>query len=147
MSEVVFKDLISAIKTSVVEASDMVARKQVENFQSLYFQKDGTPNTVKMRLPSSKFEGDQPKEIEVPLICIAPTSSFKLKEISLDFSVEFTELFGPSKDNGKNDSLHARLVAGKLEHPNTANISIKIEGSDPPEGVLRINDYFTKFLP
>ena len=86
---------------------------------------------------------------------LAPQSSIKIKELTMDLKVKLNN-FGKresrcgggifkNKDAG---AIGADLGSSILPTRNNyANLKIVFEGSDPPEGVVRLNNNLIKQIP
>ena len=103
------------------------------------------------------------RTLSVPKLCVVPLSSLKLKEISVDFKVK---LYGKialkkSEPQQQTNALKGATSGqrppqetgylgyipglGRRDSPdNYAQISLKFESEDPPEGLMRISDQLTK---
>jgi hypothetical protein len=95
------------------------------------------------------------ENVDVPLITLAPQSSIKIKELRMDLKVRLNS-FGKreSKSGGgifcKKDAgaINADLGSSILPTKNNyANLTITFEGSDPPEGLVRLNNNLIKQIP
>ena len=114
---------------------------------SKYVNKDGTPKCMKMVVNG--------ETINVPLATLAPQSSIKIKELTMDLKVKLNN-FGKRKSRigggifCKEDAgaIGADLGSSILPTRNNyANLKITFEGSDPPEGVVRLNNHLIKQIP
>jgi hypothetical protein len=148
----IFDDLLEAIQSSIIQAQSL-SQHQYLTLLKEYFDKDNKPIMVEMKVPSynpqSSSEDDSSKDgfetIYVPRICLVPLSSLRIKELDIKFQVQFAELIKGGEQKAGH-SLFARLPFGKVEN-HMADVEIKFEGTEPPEGVLRINQHLVKFLP
>ena len=95
------------------------------------------------------------EKVMVPLMTLAPQSSIKIKELTLDLKVKLNN-FGKreSKCGGgifrKKDAGAISADLGSSIFPsknNYANLKITFEGTDPPEGVVRLNNNLIKQIP
>ena len=106
----------------------------------------GEPEILTLNLPYiDPSETDvQYKEVKVPTLCLVPFNSVKIKDIEVEAEVEFQNV--KSEDGGK--KISARLRGGGFgRKANKAKIKIRVEGGDPPEALLKLNDTLVKVLP
>ncbi len=94
-------------------------------------------------------------KVSVPLITLSPQSSIKIKELTMELKVRLSN-FGKreSKCGGgifrKKDAGAVGVDLGSSILPtknNYANLKITFEGTDPPEGVVRLNNNLLKKIP
>ena len=138
--------LTKGLYDAVVQAQSLAENQHIEAL-SKYVNEDGTPKCMRMVI------NDQ--TVMVPLATLAPQSSIKIKELTMDLKVRLNS-FGKreSKRGGgifrKKDAgaVSADLGASILPHKNNyANLRITFEGTDPPEGVVRLNNNLIKQIP
>jgi len=102
--------------------------------------------------------------LRVPQICLLPMSSLKLDEVEVDFKVRLyggvkiktaeadnaSELQGNSLKSVKmadNDTFLGYFPQGRKNvDENYANIKLKFVSDQPPEGLMRIQDQYTKII-
>jgi hypothetical protein len=86
---------------------------------------------------------------------LAPQSSIKIKELTMDLKVRLNN-FGKRKSKcgggifRKKDAGAITADLGKTKNPtknNYANLKITFEGTEPPEGVVRLNNNLIKQIP
>ena len=106
----------------------------------------GEPVMLTIKLPHiDPAQGEiQYKEVKVPKVCLVPFNSIKIKDIEVTAEVEFQNI---QSDNGQN-KISAKLRGGGFgRKANKAKIKIRVEGGDPPEALLKLNDTLVKILP
>ena len=94
-------------------------------------------------------------DVNVPLITLAPQSSIKIKELTMDLKVRLNN-FGKRKSR-KGGGIFCKKDAGAVSADlgasilpmknNYAKLKITFEGTDPPEGVVRLNNNLIKQIP
>jgi len=138
--------LTKGLYDAVVQAQALAENQHIEAL-SKYVNEDGTPKCMKMVVNG--------EEINVPLMTLAPQSSIKIKELTMDLKVKLNN-FGKRKSKlgggifCKEDAgaINADLGSSILPlRNNYANLKITFEGSDPPEGVVRLNNNLIKQIP
>tara|TARA_Y100001951_G_C11204617_1_gene219197 strand:- start:271 stop:705 length:435 start_codon:yes stop_codon:yes gene_type:complete len=142
----VFDDLISAIQEAVIRAHESSEQQHVRMMSRFFNEETGEPETVKVNLPYlDPHETEvQYKEVHVPTLCLVPFNSIKIKDIEVSAEVEFQNV----KSDGGGRKLSARLRGGGFgRKANRAKIKVTVEGGDPPEALLKLNDTLVKILP
>ena len=138
--------LTKGLYDAVVQAQSLAENQHIEAL-SKYVNEDGTPKCMKVVIDG--------KDIQVPLATLAPQSSIRIKELTMDLKVRLNN-FGKRKSRlgggifCKEDAgaisadLGSSILPGKS---NYANLKITFEGGDPPEGVVRLNNNLIKQIP
>jgi len=138
--------LTKGLYDAVVQAQSLAENQHIEAL-SKYVNEDGTPKCMKMVI-----NGDN---VNVPLATLAPQSSIKIKELKMNLKVKLNN-FGKRKSKigggifSKEDAgaISADLGSSILPSKNTyANLEITFEGTDPPEGLVRLNNNLIKQIP
>ena len=138
--------LTKGLYDAVVQAQALAENQHIEAL-SKYVNKDGTPKCMKMVING--------ETINVPLATLAPQSSIKIKELTMDLKVRLNN-FGKrkSKKGGgifcKEDAgaISADLGASIFPKKNQyATLKVVFEGTDPPEGLVRLNNNLIKKIP
>ena len=105
-----------------------------------------------IKIPNAQGEK---QNVNVPLATLAPQSSIKIKELTMELKVKMGS-FGKRKSRlgggifCKKDAgaINADLGASILPKRNQyANLKITFEGTDPPEGLVRLNNKLIKQIP
>ena len=138
--------LTKGLYDAVVQAQALAENQHIEAL-SKYVNKDGTPKCMKMVLNG--------ETIKVPLATLAPQSSIKIKELTMDLKVRLNN-FGKRKSK-KGGGIFCKEDAGAIgadlgasilpSRNNYANLKITFEGTDPPEGMVRLNNNLIKQIP
>ena len=142
----VFDDLISAIQEAVVRAHETSEQQHVRMMGRFFDDETGEPEMLTLNLPflDPKETDIQYKEVKVPTLCLVPFNSIKIKDIEVTAEVEFQNV---KVDVGGN-KISAKLRGGGFGRKgNRAKIKITVEGGDPPEALLKLNDTIVKILP
>ena len=138
--------LTKGLYDAVVQAQALAENQHIEAI-SKYVNEDGTPKCMRMVVNN--------ENVMVPLMTLAPQSSIKIKELTMDLKVKLNN-FGKRKSNGgggifrKKDAGAVSVDLGSSILPsknNYANLKITFEGSDPPEGIVRLNNHLIKQIP
>jgi hypothetical protein len=117
-----------------------------------FFDKDGNPLCLDIKIPDDK---GQNQVVSVPLATLAPQSSIRIKELSMEMKVKMGS-FGKRKSRlgggifCKEDAgaINADLGASILPKRNQyATLKVTFEGTDPPEGLVRLNNNLIKQIP
>ena len=138
--------LTKGLYDAVVQAQALAENQHIEALGK-YLNKDGSPKCVEVLINGEK--------VDVPLITLAPHSSIKIKELSMEMKVKMGS-FGKRKSRlgggifCKEDAgaINADLGASILPKRNQyASLKITFEGTDPPEGLVRLNNNLIKQIP
>ena len=138
--------LTKGLYDAVVQAQALAENQHIEAMGK-YINDDGTPKCIKMVING--------EDINVPLATLAPQSSIKIKELTMELKVRLNN-FGKRKSRcgggifSKEDAgaIGADLGASILPTRNNyANLKITFEGPDPPEGLVRLNNNLIKQIP
>ena len=138
--------LTKGLYDAVVQAQALAENQHIEALGK-YINEDGTPKCVKMVIGGN--------EVDIPLLTLAPQSSIKIKELTMDLKVKLNN-FGKRKSRlgggifCKKDAGAISADLGSSIFPsknNYANLKITFEGTDPPEGVVRLNNNLIKQIP
>lgn len=143
--------LTKALYDAVVQAQSLAENQHIEA-QSKFFDKDGKPKCLDINIPDPKG-GDQ--KVSVPYATLAPQGSIKIKELTMELKVKLGS-FGKRRSRlgggifCKEDAgaITADLGASILPKKNQyASLKITFEGTDPPEGLVRLNNNLLKQIP
>ena len=138
--------LTKGLYDAVVQAQALAENQHIESLRK-YINEDGTPKCLRMVING--------ENVMVPLATLAPHSSIKIKELTMDLKVKLNN-FGKrqSKSGGgifrEKDAgavsvdLGSSILSSKN---NYANLKITFEGTDPPEGLVRLNNNLIKQIP
>ena len=138
--------LTKGLYDAVVQAQALAENQHIEAL-SKYVNEDGTPKCMKMVINGEK--------VDVPLATLAPQSSIKIKELTMDLKVKLNN-FG-KRESRKGGGIFRKKDAGAVgvdlgssilpTKNNYANLKITFEGTDPPEGLVRLNNNLIKQIP
>ena len=138
--------LTKGLYDAVVQAQALAENQHIEAM-SKYINEDGTPKCIDIVISGEK--------VSVPLATLAPQSSIKIKELTMELKVKLNN-FGKRKSRfgggifRKEDAgaIGVDLGSSILPRKNQyANLKIVFEGSDPPEGLVRLNNNLIKQIP
>jgi hypothetical protein len=134
--------LFKTLHEAVDEATD-VSRNSVSRWIDQFFDIDDDgkhiPKYTKMILPSFEKGRIVQKEVQIPLYTLANHQSIKLDHFEIDFAINLEEITG--------EGAIAKLFPLFKSSDNKANIKMVFKGSDPAEGVMKINDALVKTIP
>ena len=140
-------DIFQSIYSSVVEAQNTIEQHYLGEITEDYFEEDGTPKMVVVKLPG---QDGKLQEVHIPAITLVPHSGIAIDEVSVEMKVKLS--------CGENDKERKGNKQGKLRKIITdfsnreggkelATISVKFKGREAPEGLARIKDNLIKFIP
>ena len=138
--------LTKGLYDAVVQAQSLAENQHIESL-SKFVNEDGTPKCMRMVVNG--------ENVMIPLATLAPQNSIKIKELTMDLKVKLNS-FGKrkSKSGGgifkRKDAGAVSVDLGSSILPtknNYANLKITFEGTEPPEGVVRLNNNLIKQIP
>lgn len=143
MAKSSLKNLLESIQGSIVGAQELMQQQHIQEL-SKFFDEEGNPITQKMMFPHVDNNGETKwTEVKVPLMVLSPPSSLRIKKLKVSFDA-FLSGMG-TKDNAE-DGIHLH-VGGFFRRGATVKCEIQFEGTEPPEGWMRINDELVKVIP
>ena len=142
-----FLDLLTkGLYDAVVQAQALAENQHIEAIGK-YINEDGTPKCMKMVIGGN--------EIDVPLQTLSTQSSIKIKELKMKLKVKLSN-FG-KRESRFGGGIFRKKDAGAIEadlgssilpgRSNYADLEITFEGTDPPEGLVRLNNNLIKQIP
>ena len=143
--------LTKGLYDAVVQAQALAEKQHIEALGK-FFDKKGKPLCMDIKIPGN--DGKQ-QTINVPLVTLSPQNSIKIKELSMEMKVKMGS-FGKRKSRKgggifcKEDAgaINADLGASILPKINQyATLKVTFEGTDPPEGLVRLNNNLIKQIP
>ena len=138
--------LLKGIEDAVIQANALAENQHIESLRK-FFNKDGTAKCMKIVV-----NGD---DVEVPLVTLSPQGSIKMKELKMKLKVKVSN-YGKRKSKlgggifKKKDAGAVSVDLGSSILPfrnNYADLEITFEGTDPPEGLVRLNNNLIKQIP
>ena len=158
-----FDDLVQAIAIAIMHGV-RVSERQHHFLIGEYFEEDNegvlTPRTRKVRIPSSTVapggKGSDAYEIvDLPLVTLVPLQSLKVEKVKVSFKASIREMetidkphdndIDPGKKPLRRSRLSFELTGGRMfRKQNQVSVEIVMGGSDPPEGIVRLNDQILK---
>lgn len=148
-----FDTFVDAIQNAVVKANEALRDNNV-GIMNTYFQKkmDGdkevlTPQTVTMSYPQATDNGIEMKEIQVPLLTLAPMVTSQIEELRFTTDLEIM------LDNnqlqvgfGRTNSKRKLFDNSEKVEASTAKIEIVIKPQEMPEGFKQLVEGYEKVL-
>jgi len=138
MGAVTLEDLITSLKTSIINASKVLETSNLNTIQN-YFNDDGTPKTMPIKI------GD--KTSDVPIYTLLNQQNLNISELEISFQTKlFGERTSSSDTTGSVSGSAASNIYCDIHDPNKsqdggyANIKMIFKMGDKPEAVSRIND-------
>ena len=122
------QNIFDSLYSAVVQAQKAVEEHHSESIRKSYFNDDGSPKTMKLKLNG--------KDVEAPLFSLVPHNSLKIEQVEIDLELNL--------DHDGDKALGCR---GKLRKGQMANIKIKFYSANQAEGLARVGDNVTKLIP
>lgn len=166
MSTRSFDDLVEAIAGAVINARELLEAQHLDTMSRYFSDTDGDgkleARTQTVKLPNTKTDSqDDFVEVQIPLFALVPLNSLKLKEVEVELEAYLSSLedsetdMAPGSDTldqgkkVKRKKINMELSGGGYVGSKKNNVKIKVtmEGSDPPEGLVRVNGHVLKQIP
>ncbi len=164
-----FDGLISSIQEAFLSVNRLAENQHLEALHE-FLEEDGSPKTMRIKYPYFNDDGDVDyRFVEVPQLCLIPVSTLKLSEVSVDFKVKLSAEISLKKDENEETQTVAfseeedkkpipripkrrnrmGFIPGfrQKQDDSYANITLKFNAEEAPEGMLRIRDEMIKILP
>ena len=140
-------DIFQSIYSSVVEAQNTIEQHYLGEITEDYFEEDGTPKMVVVKLPS---QDGKLQEVHIPAITLVPHSGIAIDEVSVEMKVKLSSGEDEKERKGNKQGKLRKIItdfSNRDVGKELATISVKFKGKDPPEGLARIKDNLIKFIP
>ena len=143
--------LFKGLQDSIAQANSLSENQHIEALKK-FFEKDGQPKCMDVKIPDGN---GKEQKVKIPLVTLSPQNSMKIKELEMEFKIKLTS-FGKRKSrigggifkNEDAGAIDCDFGSSILPRRNQyANVKIKFEGTDPPEGVVRLNNNLIKQIP
>lgn len=140
-----FADIIRGMQYAVNTAHEMLERYHI-TILNKYFDAEGRAETKEIWIGSDK-------KMDIPLITLINQSSLSIDELEISFRAKIEGIALKSvkeTDSGKNIEIERSAFemnfTPSTRDGNTVDVRIKFKTTQPPEGVSRIIDEYTKML-
>jgi len=144
MSKSSLQGLLKSIQQAIVGAQELMQQQHIVELEK-FFDDDGKPITRRMQLPRTTASGvDEWVEIAVPLIVLSPPSSLKINKMKVHFDAIMSGI-GNAVDDEKKQTVNLHL-GSMFRRGAKVHCEIEFEGTDPPEGWMRISDELVKVV-
>ncbi len=135
-----FNQLVKSLYRSTMLAQSKVEELHIRNFIEKYFDEEGKPNYVTLTLPNNDDDGGKSGDVDVPLLTLSHNTHLNIKELEVQFEVELGHF-----EDIDDDEISAKVTS--VDGRKMANIKLKLDAGDPPEGVARLRQQLNKILP
>ncbi|WP_432738291.1 DUF2589 domain-containing protein [Maridesulfovibrio sp. FT414] len=142
-----FRDFIQAMASAVIETQNRIEKHQLMNIRS-YFDVDSRPRCMEIYAPSMHPDAAENEEdiYRVPLLPLVAPNMLKVKDVEMTFDVELAGLLTDEDSDKKKASemLCVNLAGGDKERANTLHVTLRVETSEPSDGVMRLMNHLTQ---
>ena len=144
--------VFQGIYKSIVEAQNTIEQHYVGEIKEDYFDKDGKPYMVPVQLPNG--QNGEMKTINIPVITLVPHNGMAIKEVEIEMKVALSP--GESEEINTSEAIKRKPskirsfftdLSNRNKGKEMANIKVKFNGQDAPEGLARIKDSLIKIIP
>ena len=80
-------DIFQSIYSSVVEAQNTIESHYLGEIVDDYFEKDGTPKVIVVKLPG---QDGKPKDVSIPAISLVPHQGILIDEVEVEMKVKLS---------------------------------------------------------
>lgn len=145
-------NVFETIYKSIVEAQNVIEQHYAGEIREDYFDKEGNPHMLPVKLPHGN-NGEMQK-VEIPLFTLVPHNGMALKEVEIEMKIALTP--GQSEELNKSKAIKKKPsrirsfftdLSNRNKGQEMTKIKVKFHGQDAPEGLARIKDSLIKIIP
>jgi hypothetical protein len=141
-SSTVLAGLFQAIVKAITQGhgiSESQHLNQIRRYSDAIEGSEGRrPKTLTLEIDTPGEE--VPRQVEVPLLALAPPTSLALKELQMEFQVR---LVGVDAEEGEVEVRIGEEGKAELEAA-MATVKVTVEGTEPPDSVSRLIELLTQ---
>ena len=140
-------DIFQSIYSSVVEAQNTIESHYLGEIVDDYFEKDGTPKVIIVKLPG---QDGKPKDVSIPAISLVPHQGILIDEVEVEMKVKLSGSEEEKDSKGQKQGKLKKIItdfSNREGGKELATIRVKFRGEQPPEGLARIKDNLIKVIP
>ena len=140
-------DIFQSIYSSVVEAQNTIESHYLGEIVDDYFEKDGTPKVIVVKLPG---QDGKPKDVSIPPISLVPHQGILIDEVEVEMKVKLSGSEEEKDSKGQKQGKLKKIItdfSNREGGKELATIRVKFKGEQPPEGLARIKDNLIKLIP
>ena len=133
-------DIFQSIYSSVVEAQNTIESHYLGEIVDDYFEKDGTPKVIVVKLPG---QDGKPKDVSIPAISLVPHQGILIDEVEVEMKVKLSGSEEEKDSKGQKQGKLKKIItdfSNREGGKELATIRVKFKGEQPPEGLARIKD-------
>jgi hypothetical protein len=144
------KGLLQSIQDAIVGSQELIQQQHIQDLNK-FLNDDGTPVTHNLKIPRGVDDNGETvyTEQEIPLMILSPPSSLKIKRMKVKFVAIMSGhgKMGTGEKCDDEECIHLHLGGGSIFNRGAkVNCEIEFEGTEPPEGWMRINDELVKII-
>jgi len=168
MADFGLNDIIEGIQYAVMEAQEVAEEHHLELVSRFFDEQESGKWSA--RTQTVLVDG---KSVEIPLICLAQLGGIRIKELRVRFQASLSSL-DPEEDGDQDQPKEEKEIprrqgrqrrralrklkmdlrrkasggceAGEGEGGTQVDIEVTFQGTDPPEGVVRVNNLLLQKL-
>ncbi|HSG99892.1 MAG TPA: DUF2589 domain-containing protein [candidate division Zixibacteria bacterium] len=153
MADLSFHRILEGITNAILHARRVV-ENQNQGLLRQFF--DSGPDSESLRAKvvvihvPSMTEAGKTEPIEVPLVTLVPLSGLEIADVTIEFKAEILGLDDAEamEKGAKEKQLFLGLKGGgSSKKSNEVSVKVTVKGTDPPEGLVRINQHILKQIP
>jgi hypothetical protein len=135
--KLLFDAVVGAVKRAQVEVQSGAEKKL-----AWYFPVNpttGKPEALMVKIPVPKADGTTEFK-DIPLFALVPHHDIMIDQVSVRMKVSLLDLLSTG---GKTD-VRAKLAGPGTDPEFMAEVEVKMKGTEPVEGIARLNDLIVK---
>lgn len=136
--------MLKAFQNAIIGAQKLMQVQHINQLQE-YIDKNGRAITLDVQVPNADASDDQWRTIQVPKITLSPPSSLKIKKMKVRFKANIGGVTSGHDENCDCHELQLHM-GGIFSRSTEADIEIEFEGTEPPEGFMKVNDELVKAI-
>ena len=140
-------DIFQSIYSSVVEAQNTIESHYLGEIVDDYFEKDGTPKVIIVKLPG---QDGKLRAVHIPAISLVPHQGILIDEVEVEMKVKLSGSEEEKDSKGQKQGKLKKIItdfSNREGGKELATIRVKFRGEKPPEGLARIKDNLIKVIP
>ena len=140
-------DIFQSIYSSVVEAQNTIESHYLGEIVDDYFEKDGTPKVIIVKLPG---QDGKLKDVHIPAISLVPHQCILIDEVEVEMKVKLSGSEEEKDSKGQKQGKLKKIItdfSNREGGKELATIRVKFRGEQPPEGLARRKDNLIKVIP
>ena len=137
--------VLRAIHNSVIEAQKLTQAQHERQIKHFFEEDGGHPKGMTIQVPDTRPDAKgTTREVEVPILALAPPTSIRMKEVSVDLTLNI-QGFDPGARHIAQGETEENSGPIQVEFAKDGDTQVRIvfEGAEAPEALHRIAELLT----